>query len=98
MRIKMVCLEDGITSCGFRKMAAFVANLNPDTESCYVSTNQFKALKNLIQGTLGVTGELNDEGVDLAAQYLAQADMVGYSSMTGYSELTRRIIKRVREI
>jgi len=98
MRIKMVCLEDGITSCGFRKMAAYVARLNPDTESCYVSTNRIKALSNLIKGTYGTTGELDDDGVDEIAQDLARSDMIGYSSMTGYADLTRRIAKRVREI
>jgi anaerobic magnesium-protoporphyrin IX monomethyl ester cyclase len=98
MRIKMVCLEDGITSCGFRKMAAYVAQLNPDTESCYVSTNRFKSLSNLLRGTFGTEGELSDEGVDEIAQHLATADMVGFSSMTGYAELTRRVAKRIRTI
>ena len=98
MHIKMVCLEDGITSCGFRKMAAYVAQLNPDTESCYVSTNRFKSLSNLIKGTMGTEGELSDEGVDEIAEHLAQADMVGFSSMTGYAELTRRVAKRIRTI
>ena len=98
MHIKMVCLEDGITSCGFRKMAAFVAKLNSDTESCYVSTNRFKSLPNLIRGTFGTEGELDDDGVDEIAQHLATADMVGFSSMTGYAELTRRVVKRVRTI
>jgi radical SAM superfamily enzyme YgiQ (UPF0313 family) len=94
----MVCLEDGITSCGFRKMAAYVAKLNPDTESCYISTNRFKSLSNLLRGTFGTEGELSDEGVDEIAQHLAQADLVGFSSMTGYAELTRRVAKRIRTI
>ena len=98
MHIKMVCLEDGITSCGFRKMAAYVAQLNPDTESCYVSTNRFKSLTNLIKGTMGTEGELSDEGVDEIAEHLAKADMIGFSSMTGYAELTRRVAKRIRTI
>lgn len=98
MHIKMVCLEDGITSCGFRKMAAYVAQLNPDTESCYVSTNRFKSLSNLIKGTFGTEGELSDEGVDEIAEHLAKADLIGFSSMTGYAELTRRVAKRVRTL
>ena len=40
MKTKMVCLEDGITSCGFRKMAAYVAQLEEDTESCYITTTK----------------------------------------------------------
>lgn len=98
MHIKMVCLEDGITSCGFRKMAAYVAKLNPDTESCYISTNRFKSLSNLLKGTFGTEGDLSDEGVEEIAEHLAKADMVGFSSMTGYAELTRRVAKRIRAI
>jgi radical SAM superfamily enzyme YgiQ (UPF0313 family) len=98
MRVKMVCLEDGITSCGFRKMAAYVGRLNADTESCYVSTNRFRSMSNLIKGQLGIEGQLDDDGVDEIAQHLAKAEMVGYSSMTGYADLTRRVIRRVRQI
>lgn len=98
MHIKMVCLEDGITSCGFRKMAAYVAQVNPDTESCYVSTNRFTRFGNNVLGRYGTIGELSDEGVDEIAQHLATADLVGFSSMTGYADLTRRIVARLREV
>lgn len=54
MPIKMVCLEDGITSCAFGRMAAYVAQLNPDTESCYVSTNRFKSVANVLKGTFAL--------------------------------------------
>ncbi len=56
VRIKMVSLEDGITSCGFRKMAAFVARINDDAESCYVSTNRYRNIRNGLRGTLGSAG------------------------------------------
>jgi anaerobic magnesium-protoporphyrin IX monomethyl ester cyclase len=98
MRLSMVCLEDGITSCGFRKIAAFAARLNPDTRACYVSTNQFRSLPNMLKGTLGTPGELSDEGVDEIASHLATSDLVGLSSMTGYAELTKRVIARTREL
>jgi len=94
----MVCLEDGITSCGFRKMAAYVTELNPETESCYVSTNQFHRFGNNVLGRFGTIGELSDDGVDEVAQHLVRSDLIGFSSMTGYADLTRRIIKRVREV
>ena len=98
LRIKMVSLEDGITSCGFRKMAAFVARINEDTESCYVSTNRYRNIRNGLRGTLGSAGSLEDEDIDLAARHLITADVVGFSSMTGYAELTRRLITRVKEL
>jgi radical SAM superfamily enzyme YgiQ (UPF0313 family) len=98
MRIKLVSLEDGITSCGFRKMAAYVARLNEDTESCYVSTNRYRSIRNGLRGTLGSAGSLEPEDLDRAAHELAGADLVGFSSMTGYADLTRKLIARVKAI
>lgn len=98
MRVRMVCLEDGIYCCGFRKMAAYVERLNPDTRTCYVSTNRWATVWRALMGQVGAGGDLDADGVDEIAQALADADVVGYSSMTGYAPLTRAIAKRLREI
>ena len=97
MKIRMVCLEDGIMSCGFRKIAAFTERLNPDTRSYFVSTNHFGGLK-FIRGSLGSAADFDDAAVDEVARGLADADVVGFSSMTGYAEMTRAIARRVREL
>jgi radical SAM superfamily enzyme YgiQ (UPF0313 family) len=95
----MVSLEDGITSCGFRKMAAYAAKLNPDTEALYVTTtHQYKSVRNAINGSRGAGGDLTDEQVDEVAQSLLGSDLVGFSSMTGYAQLTHRIARRVRAL
>ena len=98
MRVRLVCLEDGITSCGFRKIAAYISRLNPDTESCYISTNAYRSFRNAIRGTFGGKGDLGETEVDEIAQALAGSDLVGFSSMTGYADLTRKVITRLREI
>ncbi len=98
MRIKLVCLEDGITSCGFRKIAASVSRLNPDTESYYISTNNYRSLRNAVLGTYGGRGELGEAQIDEIAHGLAGSDLVGFSSMTGYADLTRKVIARLRQI
>ena len=98
MQVRLVCLEDGITSCGFRKIAAYVSQLNPETESCYVSTNNYRSIKNAVKGNYAGRGEMDDAEVEEIAHGLAGSDLVGFSSMTGYSDLTRRVIKRLREI
>src|SRR5580658_9471318 len=98
MKIRMVSLEDGITSCGFRKMAAYVAGLNADTQACYVTTNRYRGIRNALFGGLGSGGGLEDDEVDEIAQSLCTADLLGFSSMTGYADLTHRIIKRVRQL
>src|SRR3982074_3702389 len=94
----MVSLEDGITSCGFRKMAAYVRRLNADTEAYYVTTNRYRGIRNALFGGLGSGGDLNDEEVDELAQGLLGSDLIGFSSMTGYADLTHRIISRVRQL
>ncbi|MGH9267649.1 MAG: B12-binding domain-containing radical SAM protein, partial [Acidimicrobiales bacterium] len=98
MRIKLVSLEDGITSCGFRKIAAYVSRLTRDAQSCYVTTNRYRDLRSIIRGSYGGHGDLPDEQVEEIAQGLAGADIVGFSSMTGYAELTARIIRRLRQL
>jgi anaerobic magnesium-protoporphyrin IX monomethyl ester cyclase len=97
MKTQMVCLEDGITSCGFRKMAAYVAQLEPDTESVYISTERYRSVKAAVRG-MGDKGRMPDEQVDEIAQGLKGSDLVGFSSMTGYADLTHRVIKRLREL
>jgi radical SAM superfamily enzyme YgiQ (UPF0313 family) len=95
----MVSLEDGITSCGFRKMAAYAARLNPDTEALYVTTtHQYKSVRNAINGSRGAGGDLTDDQVDEVAQGLVGSDLVGFSSMTGYAQLTHRLARRVRQL
>ncbi len=98
MQIKLVSLEDGITANGFRKIAAYAKRINPETESFYVTTNTFRSLRTSIKGTSGSKGELGYTEIDEIAHGLKGADLVGFSSMTGYSELTRKIINRVREL
>jgi radical SAM superfamily enzyme YgiQ (UPF0313 family) len=94
----MVSLEDGITSCGFRKMAAYVRQLNADTEAYYVTTNRYRGIRNALFGGLGSGGDLGEEEVDEVAHGLIGSDVVGFSSMSGYGDLTRRIATRVREL
>jgi anaerobic magnesium-protoporphyrin IX monomethyl ester cyclase len=97
MRIKLVSLEDGITSCGFRKMAAFATRIEPDTESLYITTKRYLGLRNTLFGSYGI-GEIGEPEVDEIAHGLADADLVGFSSMTGYADITRRVIRRVRQL
>jgi len=79
-------------------MAAYAARINPDTEAVYVSTNRYRSLVNSIRGTFGGKGELGDAEIDEIAQGLAGSDLVGFSSMTGYADLTRRIMTRLRQL
>src|SRR5687768_16348809 len=96
MKIRMLCLEDGIMAVGFRKMSAYVERLNPDTHTHFVSTNNWRSLTGILSGAAG--GDLDDDGVNEIAEGLADADVVGLSSMTGYAELSRRVLCRLGEL
>jgi radical SAM superfamily enzyme YgiQ (UPF0313 family) len=98
MKIKMMCLEDGITATGFRKMTAFVERLNADTETLYVTTACYRTFLKSLLRKFGEAPEFDADAVDEIATSLADADIVGFSSMTGYADLTKRVIARLREI
>ncbi len=98
MRIKLASLEDGITASGFRKFAATAASLRPETTTHYISTTRWASIRGAIAGTMGDSTDLPDEQVDEIARGLADADLVGLSSMSGYSRLTHRVIGRIREL
>lgn len=94
----MVSLEDGITATGFRKMAAYVERINPDTRVFYVGTNTYRSLWKSFSRGMGNVQEFSEIEVDQIANALAGADIVAFSSMSGYSELTKRLATRVRQV
>jgi radical SAM superfamily enzyme YgiQ (UPF0313 family) len=94
----MVCLEDGINSCGFRHMAAYAKRLVDDTRAYFVSTQNYRDLRHALAGRVGSGSDLPADDIDEIAQGLVDADILGFSSMTGYSDLTKAVIRRVREL
>ncbi|HUP60156.1 MAG TPA: radical SAM protein [Thermoanaerobaculia bacterium] len=99
MKIAMLSLEDGITATGFRKMAGFVEHIHPETSVYYVGTNAFWSIRRaFLRGKSTCTFAEGDQAIDYIAHTVADADILGLSSMTGYSSLTKTIARRVREI
>jgi anaerobic magnesium-protoporphyrin IX monomethyl ester cyclase len=98
MKIHLVSLEDGITAIGFRRMAAFIERINPDTRVFYVGTRRYLSLSKLIWHTMGEARSFGTEEIDEIAQGLAGADLVAFSSMTGYADLTKELARRVGKI
>lgn len=98
MKVTMVCMEDGIMACGFRKFSGHVERLIPDARFCFVSTNNLRSLSSALIGNTGGGGGLDAEAVDEIARDLAQSDLLGFSSMTGYAGLTKAVISRVRQL
>jgi radical SAM superfamily enzyme YgiQ (UPF0313 family) len=98
MKIHMISLEDGITATGFRRIAAYVEKINPDTRVFYVGSQRYLSLWKLLSRKIGETSNFGPMEVDEIAHGIAGADIVAFSSMTGYSRLTKALAKRVREI
>ena len=63
MRIRMVGLEDGIISCGFRKMAAFIERIHDDSHIHFVSTNHYNLI-NRLKASAGAGAEVDDDSID----------------------------------
>ncbi|HET8797350.1 MAG TPA: radical SAM protein [Thermoanaerobaculia bacterium] len=98
MKIHMVSLEDGITATGFRKMAAYVERANPDTRCFYVGTNSYRSLWKSFSRSMGNAVQFGPEQIDQIARGVADADVVAFSCMTGYSDIAKKVIARVREL
>src|SRR6266498_5254569 len=98
MRIHLVSLEDGITATGFRKIAAYVERLNAETKVFYVGTQRYRSLWKSFVRKMGETRAFGDTEIDEIAHGIAGADIVAFSSMTGYGDLTKALAARVREI
>ena len=96
MKINFVSIEGGIITVGYRKMASLMRSIHPETELDYiVPTNQMSALSFLLGRC---NSEISENDLDNIAQHLAKADLVGFSSMTPYADLTKDIIKKVKQI
>src|SRR5579862_9679765 len=98
MKIHMVSLEDGVTAIGFRRIAAFVQQLNADTRFFYVGTRRYLSLSKLIFRTMGKAQSFGKGEIEQISETLAAADLVAFSSMTGYAGLTKEIASRIRAI
>ncbi|MFC1673755.1 B12-binding domain-containing radical SAM protein [Pseudomonadota bacterium] len=92
----MACIEDGIENIGFRKISAYIKSFHPDTKAAYVPTGN---MRGIIRTLIGKgAGELSESDIHMVAQFLAEGDLVGFSSMTQYSQTVHKIIAELRDI
>lgn len=98
MKIAIVCVEDGLASVGVRKMASLIRSLNKDTMLYYVPYKNSRSLYEAWRGTHGDSDDVSEDIVREIAEALGDADIVGFSSMTSYSDLTKEIIAQIRKV
>lgn len=96
MKINMVSLEDGIIALGFRKMAAYMERINPDTKTYYVGLPRYRSMWKSFRRTLGDRPTFTADDFEAIAESISDADIVAFSSMTGYADMTKEVITRVR--
>lgn len=94
MKINLVSVEDGLDNIGFRKLSAYVRSLYPDTAAYYVTTGNNRALGKVL-AMRGVK-PLPQTDVELIAEHIAAAEVIGFSSMTPYAATTAALIAAVR--
>lgn len=93
MKLKLVNVEDGITSIGFRKMAAQIKSFHPDTTTCYVTPGR-RSLREFLSPSHSNRSEQLCEEV---SEGLADADLVAFSSMSIHAKTIQGVIARLRE-
>jgi anaerobic magnesium-protoporphyrin IX monomethyl ester cyclase len=101
MKINLVCVEDSIITLGFRKIASYIKSLNPETSVFFLPLGQNRTLLRILTGHFGDVTKLedcNNQEIQSIAEALADSDIVGFSCMTGYAEVTKALIKKIRQI
>ena len=90
MEIRLACVEDGLENYGFRKVSAFIKSIHPQTKITYVPTGNLRSILKVL--TEKGAGELLDKDISEVSQFLAEGDLIGFSSMTQYSKTVHQII------
>jgi len=97
MKINIISLEDDLISIGFRKVSAYIKKLNPGTTTYYIPGANYRSFKSVLLARLPGPFESESEARRIA-EPIADADIVGFSSMSHTACQTRTLIREVRRI
>ena len=98
MKIIFCSVENGIISIGFRKIASFVKAIHPDIEVCYVTPSNLYSRIDAVVNFGNTSNDLPIKDTKAVAKYLSKADILCFSSMTPFADLTKKIVQYTREI
>ena len=101
MKINLVSVEDSIITLGFRKLVSFTKSIHSNSETYFIPLMRNRTFLRMIKGSFGditKVDECQKETIRAIAEPLSKGDIVGFSSMSGYAEMTRAIIKEIRSI
>ena len=88
MKISFVSVEDGITSIGLRKMASLARTIIPDTKVYYIVPANLYSPINWLKPKAEKKG-FSEKDLEKIAKELVKADMVCFSSMTPFADMTK---------
>lgn len=95
MKIKLVSVESSLDNIGFRKVSAYIKKIHDDTDIFFVQPGFDRTpLHYLLMKGLSSLKPADIEAV--AKDIACDADIIGISSMTEYSELTANLIAAAR--
>jgi|CXWL01.1.fsa_nt_gi radical SAM superfamily enzyme YgiQ (UPF0313 family) len=97
MKINIVSIEDSLLSVGARKVSAYVRSLNPDTNVYYVPLSNFFSLWSLVRPRYTDALDAKRDAYSIA-EPIADADIIGFSSMTHLADQTKAVIRALRQI
>ena len=93
MKLILVNVENGIDSNGFRRMASHIKSYHPETSSYYFLPGKRKLFQHFF-----VREHRSTQFSEKAAEALAGADMVGFSSASMLAGVVEEIIAHLRVI
>ncbi|MBF0166135.1 MAG: B12-binding domain-containing radical SAM protein [Alphaproteobacteria bacterium] len=95
MKISLISIEDGIDNIGFRKLSAYIRQINDKTDVLYVTTGNLRSIRRMLLGS--TEKNLDTEDFKHIASEVRESEIVGFSSMTQYADVTAAIIAEVRK-
>jgi len=96
MKIKLVSIESGIAAMGFRRIVSIVKKIEPSTEVCFITTDNLYSLKSHLLPNQ--VKSLDKTELINISKYLADSDIIGFSSMTASSKYVEKISKYIKRI
>ena len=96
LEIRLACVEDGLDNSGFRKVSAYIKSIHQNTKIAYIPTSNFRnILSQLMERN---KGDLNDKDIHEVAKFMAEGDIIAFSSMTQSAFNVYKIIAEVRKL
>ena len=71
MKIRLICVEDGMENIGFRKISAFIKSIHSDTVAAYVPTGNMRGvIRTLIGKGAGELSSGRDSEIPLNLPFI----------------------------